>query len=296
MPSPGCRGRQPPDRFKPGDRFIVQADIHDWGNTCSATPTGALEQYTLIGKEILDGDEGCYLLPVQPTTGYAEAALSEPWACVVASYRATHRPTIKPDGTLWVVAGPGVGAADSLRISRGLDAEAHPRLVVLTACSPSGGSPEAQVKAAGPPSALSCCGLNLSAFAEAPWRWLDDVIRRADAPLVEQVDPLVGRNGILGLVGAGQGNHRYHGRGPHHYDYTSSALGDGGRGYTALALPSHTRLLLALHASGPMGQMHAARRRKPDVLALIVATDVDAERLQVLDRFAARRGARAKIV
>ena len=60
---------------------------------------GGLSQYNVVGEEILDGDEGCYLLPVQPETGYAQAALTEPWACVTASYDVVYRAGWKPGGT-----------------------------------------------------------------------------------------------------------------------------------------------------------------------------------------------------
>ncbi|MDH7569699.1 MAG: alcohol dehydrogenase catalytic domain-containing protein, partial [Armatimonadota bacterium] len=122
------------DRYQVGQRFIVQADIYYKGVNVAygyALP-GALAQYGLIGTEILDGDEGSYLLPVQPTTGYAEAALSEPWACVVCSYRAGHRRQILPGGALWVVGGPGAAAHAGLHISRGLDETSRPGRVVLT--------------------------------------------------------------------------------------------------------------------------------------------------------------------
>ena len=92
--------------YKLGDRFVVQADIIYKGQGLAfgyALP-GALEQYVVIGKEILEGDEGSYLIPVEPSTGDAEAALSEPWACVERSYRAGHRPTLKAGGTAMVVA------------------------------------------------------------------------------------------------------------------------------------------------------------------------------------------------
>ena len=45
-----------------------------------------MSQYNLIGEEVLNGDEGCYLIPMAKETGYAQGALTEPWACVVASY------------------------------------------------------------------------------------------------------------------------------------------------------------------------------------------------------------------
>ncbi|MCK4324685.1 MAG: alcohol dehydrogenase catalytic domain-containing protein, partial [Armatimonadetes bacterium] len=76
------------EKFRIGDRFVVQADIFYQGVNLAFgyMLPGAFEQYVLLGKEILEGDEGLYLIPVQPETGYAEAALSEPWACVIHAY------------------------------------------------------------------------------------------------------------------------------------------------------------------------------------------------------------------
>jgi threonine dehydrogenase-like Zn-dependent dehydrogenase len=78
-----------PPRFPPGQRAIVQADIYFRGVNMAFgyRISGGFSQYALIGREVLEGDEGCYLLPVAPQLGYAEAALCEPWACVEASYR-----------------------------------------------------------------------------------------------------------------------------------------------------------------------------------------------------------------
>ncbi len=76
------------DQFQIGQRFIIQADVYYKG----ANPAygyqldGGMAQYGVITKEVLHGDEGCYLIPIQDATGYAEAALVEPWACVVAAY------------------------------------------------------------------------------------------------------------------------------------------------------------------------------------------------------------------
>ena len=80
-------------KFKLGSRYIIQADIFYKGKGVAfgyAIP-GGLSQYVVIGREILEGDEGCYLLPVKEETGYAEAALVEPWTCVVASYQIPRR-------------------------------------------------------------------------------------------------------------------------------------------------------------------------------------------------------------
>ena len=85
-----------------GSRYIIQADIYYKGKGIAfgyAIP-GGLSQYAVIGTEILEGDEGCYLLPVKTGTGFAEAALVEPWTCVVASYQIRARLGVKKNGCL----------------------------------------------------------------------------------------------------------------------------------------------------------------------------------------------------
>src|SRR3954462_13163314 len=71
---------------------------------------GGFSQYNVIDQRILNGDGGNYLLPVKPVTGYAEAALAEPWACVEASYTIAYRQSWKPGGTLWIT-GDGAGVS-----------------------------------------------------------------------------------------------------------------------------------------------------------------------------------------
>jgi threonine dehydrogenase-like Zn-dependent dehydrogenase len=95
-------------KFTLGSRFIIQADIYYKGKGIAfgyAIP-GGLSQYAVIGKEILEGDEGCYLLPVGKETGLAEAALVEPWTCVIASYQIRARLGLKPNGRVQFVGFP----------------------------------------------------------------------------------------------------------------------------------------------------------------------------------------------
>ena len=92
-------------QFRVGQRFIVQADVYYQG----ANPAygyqldGGMAQYGVVTKEVLRGDEGCYLLPLADTTGYVEAALVEPWACVVAAYEYPYRDGLADGGRLLVV-------------------------------------------------------------------------------------------------------------------------------------------------------------------------------------------------
>ncbi|MCE5321989.1 zinc-binding dehydrogenase [bacterium] len=93
------------DTYKPGDRFIVQADVYYKGKNIAfgyALP-GGMEQFVTVGEPVLNGDEGSYLIPVKPETGYAEAALVEPWTCVVASYRIKPRKSLQPGGVTLIV-------------------------------------------------------------------------------------------------------------------------------------------------------------------------------------------------
>ena len=63
------------DQYRTGDRFIVQADIYvnGVGYAYGYEIQGGLSQYNVIYRRVLNGDHGCYLISVQPTTGYAEA-------------------------------------------------------------------------------------------------------------------------------------------------------------------------------------------------------------------------------
>src|SRR2546430_12526396 len=90
------------ERFPSGSRWIVQADVYFRGETVSFgyKLPGGYSQYQTLGREVLEGDEGCYLLAVPDQIGYAQAALCEPWACVEAAYAHAPRRAPKPAGAL----------------------------------------------------------------------------------------------------------------------------------------------------------------------------------------------------
>jgi threonine dehydrogenase-like Zn-dependent dehydrogenase len=94
-------GEHRKDQYKIGERYIVQADVYYKGANVSYgyALDGGMSQYGVVGKEVLDGDEGSYLIPIEDDTGYVESALVEPWACVVAAYEyANYRDGILDDG------------------------------------------------------------------------------------------------------------------------------------------------------------------------------------------------------
>jgi L-sorbose 1-phosphate reductase len=109
------------DQYKIGDRFIVQADIYSRGVNLAYgyMIQGGLSKYAVIDQRILNGDDGNYLLPVQPSTGYAESALTEPWACVIAAYQLEYRTALKTGGTTWIIG--TAESAPAYTISQGFD-------------------------------------------------------------------------------------------------------------------------------------------------------------------------------
>jgi threonine dehydrogenase-like Zn-dependent dehydrogenase len=95
-------------KFALGSRYILQADIYVKGKGVAfgyALP-GGLSQYVVLGSPVLEGDDGCYLLPTAAKTGQVEAALVEPWTCVIASYQIKARTAPKPGGVLYVAGSP----------------------------------------------------------------------------------------------------------------------------------------------------------------------------------------------
>src|SRR5512135_1993556 len=120
-------------QYRVGDRFIIQADIYVQGVNLAYgyMIQGGLSQYAVIGQRILNGDDGNYLIPVQPSTGYAESALTEPWACVIAAYQLKYRTALKPDGTAWII-GTSPDDKTSYTIGAGFDEKSHPGRLMLS--------------------------------------------------------------------------------------------------------------------------------------------------------------------
>ncbi|QSH41180.1 alcohol dehydrogenase catalytic domain-containing protein [Lentisphaerota bacterium ZTH] len=96
-------------KFKCGQRFIIQANIYVNGKgfAFGYAIDGGMAQYSILDERVLNGDEGCYLLPVGDETPSAVAALMEPWTCVQASYMIENRTAPKQSGSMLIVAGEG---------------------------------------------------------------------------------------------------------------------------------------------------------------------------------------------
>lgn len=298
-------GDQLKDKYKVGDRFIVQADVFYGGKSMAFgyVLAGAQTQYQVLTKELLQGDEGAYLLPLKDSTGYAEAALTEPWACVVASYRITRRPTIKAGGLLWIIGGCQDG--DCV-----LDLPVDPRMVVATDLDwpmldqLQFWSEAGRFELKKTPTFED---IDFVSFAEKYGTFDDIIILGANADTIEDAAEFVGKQGIMTII-AGEPmsrpvkidvgkvhyqNHSYLGTTSHHI----------GEAYAPVRVPSELSNGVAwfIGAGGPMGQMHLPRALElPDGPKKVLATDIDTARLQSLkERFlpiAARRGIQLDVV
>jgi len=284
------------DQYRVGDRYIIQADIYKDGVNYAYgyMIQGGLSEYALIDQRVLNGDDGNYLLPVQPETGYAESALTEPWACVIAAYELAYRTSLKAGGTTWIIGTPAAGK--DYQIGAGMDADGHPARVILT------DAPErlaAWVKGQAAqlgfevvernglqPEAYGSLSELASAGTEAG---IDDiVVLGADADAVEAASPLLAMHGILCImanaplgraVDVDVGRIHYH-----RWTYVGSTDSDIAAAYSAHPVRSSLKpggKALFVGAGGPMGRMHVQRAiQLENGPHTVVCTDVSDARLQ----------------
>jgi threonine dehydrogenase-like Zn-dependent dehydrogenase len=289
------------DRFTPGQRLALQADIYYRGLNLAYGYVfyGGLAQYTLLGPAALDGDEGCYAIDVPDGMGYAEVALTEPWACVEAAYVPRRRLHVKRNGALWIIGRPGLQAPYHLgqTFAGGL-----PDRIIVTDV------PEASWKEIAWPEVIVRDGVTPEQYADLAQRetagGFDDAILLDPSP--EALDRLSGALAVgatVNLVGE-----RPLGRpvqvdaGRVHYDYITY-LGTRGPDIGAAYGEARNRAEIRaggvawiVGAGGPMGRMHLQRMLEmPGRPRRIVAAETNLLRAEELaNSFAAL--ARANVV
>jgi threonine dehydrogenase-like Zn-dependent dehydrogenase len=299
-------GKNLQGKYQVGQRFIVQADVFYQGKSIAYgyVLPGAMTQYGIIGKEILEGDEGCYLLPIQDEDGYVEAALVEPWACVVASYSQQRRQHIRHEGITLLIMGEHMPHTD-FTLGQTVSPEHRPRKVIALGA---GGQVRAELVRLVAESGMELLEDEASIDAarrHAPEGGYDDIISIGNVPAetIEEAAELLAKGGVFWVL-----RHTPFVRclsldiGRIHYDNLWFVGAFGSDLSAANAIPLRAELLPGgtcwiVGGGGPMGQMHVQRAvQLPQPPALIVATDVDAVRLQtVYERYAPtaeRRGIR----
>lgn len=280
--------------YKAGERYIIQADVRYKGTTPSYgyVLPGGLSQYGIIGREVLDGDDGSYLIPLHSQTlGYSELALVEPWGCVVAAYRIAHRRGIRDGGTL-LIAGNGKDKKewDFTALFR----ENIPARTILLDAGK--GTQKGVRDALGEGEIEVARGLTVKQLLErhTGGSGFDDIIILGDAPdqLIEQAGDSLSKNGILNyMVSSPQKQVVSIDTGKVHYDVIAFIGGTGtdvNEPYTAN--PDYSirgGSVLMIGAGGPMGQMHIKlAMEQKDAPKTIIATDIDDQRVETLkDKF-----------
>jgi len=289
------------DQYQVGDRFIIQADIFvdGVGYAYGYEIQGGLSQYAVIDQRVLNGDDGNYLLPVQPETGYAEAALTEPWACVIAAYQLVYRTGLKPGGTTWIIGTPpsifpssargGAGGeveGAAYTISAGFDAASHPdRLLLSNVPADFANWLKTQAET------LGVEVIEVEDISAPPVEFVDDIVLLgADADVVETVSPWLADFGILAIiadkplprkVAVDIGRVHYN-----RWTYVGGSDPDIARAYSNVPVRSTLKpggRAWFVGAGGPMGRMHVQRAiQLADGPSTVVCTDVSDVRLDDL--------------
>jgi threonine dehydrogenase-like Zn-dependent dehydrogenase len=271
------------DRIAPGSRYILQADVfyRGKGMAFGYVLPGGLSQYVVIGREVIEGDDGCYLLPVRKETGHVEAALVEPWTCVIASSQISARTEPAKDAVLFFF-GSGNGqipldlaGIEAGKISRvffqGLSPE-NEEAVIRFGRDAGRGAESGPPPSDGPrPTDIVCAG----------------VPRREDfAALVAALET----GGMLGIHAAAVQGSLPVDVGKVHYQRIELVGSEDGGVLASYRHNTRERLApggstLFAGGAGPMGQMHVIKAvLDPDGPARILVTDHLDERLRSLEQ------------
>lgn len=274
-------------QYKPGDRFIIQADIFINGVSYAYgyEIQGGLSQYSVLDWRSLNGDAGNYLIPVQPATGYAESALTEPWACVIAAYQLEYRTGLKAGGVTWVI-GNAANDPRPYTLSAGFDETSHPDQLWLTNVPPAFAAWLTERA-----NSLGVSVTEVDDVAAPPADFADDIILLdPDTDLIELVSPHLAQFGVAALmaetpllrkVAVDMGRIHYH-----RWTYVGSTGLDIARAYSDVPVRSTLKpggRTWFVGAGGPIGRMHVQRAiQVANGPATIVCTDVSDLRLNDL--------------
>ena len=280
--------------YQPGQRLAIQPDIYQDGRSTAYgyTIPGGLTQYHLIGPEVLDADDGAYVLPLTDDLGYAETALTEPWACVEASYTQRRRLQPKAGGRLWVIGQPD----DETNYTFSTELPA-PALVVLSDV-PEAAKSLIRQKVGAEVEIFVQDGLRPSDYPALKAELtddegFDDIIMLAPHSVerVSEAAKLTAFRGTFNLVGDTPLDGKVEiDVGRIHYHYTAY-VGNPGPDIAASYGEARNRCDLRpggaavfVGAGGPMGQMHVQRAIElKNGPRLIIATEVNEMRLAALE-------------
>ena len=278
-------GKNLSNQYHVGDRLTLETDILVKGKSLAYGYwfQGGLSQYSVIGPDIYASDLGNNLIHVQPDKSYAEIALSEPWACVVAAYTLNYRTGLKPGGTAWFI---GTGTDKPYTISAGFEANSHPKRLLLTNV-PKTFADWLKSRA----KELGVEVLDVPDVNAPPVEFVDDIVLLGgDADLIEKVSPHLNQFGIMAIVAdtplsrsvnVDVGRIHYH-----RWLYVGSTSMDIAKAYNEIPVRASLKpggKAWFVGAGGPMGRMHVQRAIQfANPPAVIVCSDVSDARLSDL--------------
>ena len=301
-------GERRSGKIRLGGRYILQPDAYYRGRslTVGYQLAGALAEYVVLGREVLDGDEGCYLVPLPDAVGAVEGALIEPWTCVVAAYQVGARTHLRSGGTLRFS-----GFADQPLLDlAGMRFGGVPeRLGVPLPPSEPSAPPPRQVTAGGLSRANRaaveewCAGLGIALRWQdtAPPCGADDVVIAGTPPGDEWMAQMFAdlpRHAVVSVHAAAGSEGRRLACDIGRIHYQGIRVVGYGDGSVAQAYAGATREGLApggrawfVGGGGPMGQMHVLLAlTQPHPPATVVVTDLSAQRLAALGERVAALG------
>ena len=280
-------GEKLKDQYKIGDRFVIQPDVWYGGKSIpySFGMDGAYRQYGVMGKEILHGDEGNYLIPIPSNMSYSAAALTEPWACVEASYSMCYRSELKNDGVVWFFGNQN--SRPGYRLDNILNNEHTPSRVIAT------NLPDdffIQLSRLCKKYDIEFSRQSKEDVVKSGIKFDDIIVLDGDADEVDDASTLLSKSGIIAMI-----HDKPMSRsikmdiGRMHYDHivyvgtTSLNLDEAYRGTNIRSSLKPQGSTLFLGVGGPMGRMHLQRAiESSQNPSCIVATDIDMKRLNDL--------------
>ena len=285
-------GEQRKSSFPIGSKYIVQPDIYYNGmpKTMGYVIDGALQQFIIAGREILDGDEGCNLLPMKEGVGYSEAALCEPWSCVEASYCIPYRRNLKGNGTALFIGNEDMNG-ETYTLG-GLITENHsPKLIIASKIS---GELLYELKEISQRTGVDFIEENhVKKWSHINEKYtnskgFDDIIMLGtpEARDLEETSEMLAKSGIFAIVAQKPMRQKTNiDVGALHYDgilFTGTTGNSIMAAYSdppSIELPPGGSVWMA-GAGGPLGQMHTQRScEKNDGPSKILVTDIDDNRL-----------------
>jgi threonine dehydrogenase-like Zn-dependent dehydrogenase len=289
------------DGYRVGDRFLMQADIYVDGVNLAYgyAIQGGLSRYNVIDQRVLNGDDGSYLLPVPPGTGYAEIALTEPWTCVMTAYNLAYRTGLRPGGTTWIIGTTHHAPRTTPRytISAGFDETSHPSRLFLTNVPADFARwlrTRAEVLGV---EIIEVGDVATSPSLPSPGRGgggggVDDIILLgADPDLIEATSPHLARFGVFAIIADAPLPRKVNvDVGRVHYNrwlYVGGPGPDVARAYTDPPVRSELKpggRAWFVGAGGPMGRMHVQRAiEAPGGPKTILCTARTDRRLRVVE-------------